>query len=194
MAKAPFVADVMRSRRVCRSFAPTPLPEGWLDHAIIDAERAPTAGATAVRRLRVVDVAGGNEAFWQAAWPTRDRTNDPERFAAPAIVVAVADRGAYEQRYARVDKQIVDGAGNVQSAIDRWPTDFSITDAAFAAYGLLLLAEADGIGAWFFGVDGSAVSALLELPLGMVVIGAVALGYAAVGYAADQDRLNHMSS
>ena len=69
-------ADVVRRRRMTRSFKPDPLPDGLLEQFVDLANRAPSAGKTQGWHL-VVLVGTRTALFWDAALPAERR--DPSR-------------------------------------------------------------------------------------------------------------------
>jgi nitroreductase len=115
--------------------------------------------------------------FWQTtdaeAWfaDRRDGVLD-----APVIVLPIADPQAYTSRYAEADK-----AGHGLDLAENWPVPFWLTDAAMAVQNLLLLVEAQRLGALYFGIfrNTDVLLADLGVPEGMLSVGAVALGHRA---------------
>ena len=86
------LADVVRRRRMTRSFAPDPLPPGLLDEIIDLAARAPSAGKT--QGWHVVALEGEETSrFWDITLPPmrRGRFKWQRLLDAPAILLPLAD-------------------------------------------------------------------------------------------------------
>ena len=97
-----------------------------------------TSSSSPARRRQVLETTGAEA--WFAA--TREGV-----LHAPVIILPVADPRAYTSRYAEPDKisHGLDDAAN-------WPVPFWLTDTAMAVQNLLLLAEAQRLGALYFGI------------------------------------------
>ena len=113
-------ADVVRRRRMVRDYDPDrPVPpevrERLLEHAI----RAPSAGFSQGWAFLVLETAEERDRFWAAttsggapdAWLTRMRR-------APLLVVPLANKAAYLDRYAEPDK------GWTDRDEARWPVPY----------------------------------------------------------------------
>lgn len=160
-----------------RRFAATPLDVREVEGLLDLARRAPSAGFSQGVHFMVLsgdDVA----AFWAATgagewFASRDR-DGPGVLDAPVIVVPVAVAAEYTARYAAPDK-----AGHGLEDAANWPVPFWLTDTAMAVQNLLLLAEARGLGALYFGIFRNAEQYLASLgaPAGAQAVGAVALGH-----------------
>jgi len=169
-------AEVVRRRRMVRSYADRPVEAAVLDRVVATALRGPSAGFTQGTSLLVL--AGPSEVagFWAA-------TSEPDASSrwldgmrgAPAVVVVWADEGAYRDRYAETDKSAADQGFDVPW----WHVD-----AGMAALLLLQACVDEGLGACFFGVPGrswGALRAAYDVPVGLVPTGAVTVGHAADG-------------
>ncbi|MFN8024500.1 MAG: nitroreductase family protein [Acidimicrobiales bacterium] len=168
--------DVVRRRRMCRSFRPDPVDPSLVDHLVDLASRAPSAGKTQGWHLVVLE-GGETDRFWRHAFPAerRDGFRWPGLFRAPLIVLPFADPDAYSARYAEPDKARTGlGAGP-----EAWPTPYWTVDASMSVMTLLLAAEDAGLGALLFAVfSGEAeVRAELGVPDGLQLLGAIALGW-----------------
>jgi nitroreductase len=95
------------------------------------------------------------------------------------LVLVVVDPQAYVQRYAADDKAST-GLGHASAD---WPVPYWFVDGGAAVMGMLLAAEAAGLGALFFGQfdHESAVAAEFGVPDGCRSVGTVALGWPAPG-------------
>lgn len=177
--------EVLRRRRMTRRFSPETLPPQLLDRLLDAARRAPSAGFAQGLDLLVLTSSAARERFWalasEASW--RERSAEAAGLlAAPAIVLPLADPGAYLARYGEPDKA---GSGLAGLPPAAWPQPYWLVDAAFATHALLLAAEAEGLGALFFRLHGEEPEVLegLGVPPGRRAIGALALGRRAPGEA-----------
>ncbi len=169
---------VMRRRMVRHYQADRPVSVETINELLRLAVRAPSAGHTQGWRFLVLPDITSCESFWNAtvdpsqprnAWLDRLRT-------APALVVCLAEKDAYLDRYAEPDK------GWTDRSEDRWPIPYWYTDTAMAAMILLLGAEQAELGACFFGVPRprwDALRSAFNIPAGLDPVGVVSLGYAA---------------
>ena len=117
--------------------------------------------------------------FWDHTLPV-DRRADfawPGLLDAPMILLPLADPGAYVERYAEPDKRTT-GLGE---GVEAWPVPYWTVDTSFAVMTLLLAAEAQGLGALFFGVfRGEAeLRTALGIPADLELLGALAIGWPA---------------
>lgn len=167
------VEAVIRRRRMTREFSNDPLDRQLVADLVDTARRAPSAGYS--QGVHFVVLTGDAVArFWQTtdaeAWfaMTQDGV-----LRAPVIVLPVADPNAYTSRYAETDK-----AGHGLEIAVNWPVPFWLTDTAMAVQNLLLLAEAQRLGALYFGIfrDVDVLFADLGVPASMLSVGAVAIG------------------
>ncbi len=167
------IARVIRRRRMTRGFDDRPLPVGLLDELLDLARRAPSAGYS--QGVHFLVLTGDELAAWWAATVEPDWV---EAIAAgigtaQALVIPVADPDAYTQRYSEPDKL---AAGLSDAAA--WIVPFWLTDAAMATQNLLLLLEANGLGALYYGLSRErAALATLGVPPSTQPLGAVAIGY-----------------
>lgn len=173
-------ADVVRRRRMTRSFEPRPLPPGLLDELIDLAARAPSAGKT--QGWHVVSLEGQETArFWDITLPPmrRGRFKWQGLLDAPVILLPFADAKAYTDRYSEPDKAAT-GLGAGPAA---WPVPYWTIDASMSVMTILLAAEDAGLGALFFGVFKGERELRQELgvPPGLELLGAIALGHPAEG-------------
>lgn len=167
--------DVVRTRRMVRSYRADPVDPGALDRMLDAARRGPSAGyaqglhfvvlTDAADRLRLAElcdepryVAGGFE-----PWVSR----------APVHIVPCVRQADYEERYAAPDK-----AHSARPA--DWAVPFWWVDAGAGLMLLLLAAVDEGLAAGLLAVDDSpALRQLLGLPDGVTPLGVVTVGHAA---------------
>lgn len=175
MAAVEFDA-VLARRRMCRDFLDRPIDAAVLDRVLRRAGRAPSAGGTQGWALVVLEGAGETGHFWdldaEPAWLAAPTL--PGLLRAPVVVVPVAGRQAYLDRYAEPDKVALG-----RDRPEGWPAPYWTIDAAFATMLLLLGAVEEGLGALFFALHGPPADTLagLGVPEGWEAIGAVALGW-----------------
>ena len=169
------LGEVLRRRRMVRRFEPGPLPAEVLDRILHSATRAPSAGFSQGLDLLVIEGGDAVRGFWRT---TADpRFDKPYSSAEPPVIVLVlADKQAYLDRYAAPDK-----AGLGMDVEEGWPVPYWDMDAAMAVMLMLLTAVDEGVGAWWFGVFHGADALLRDLgvPPGRRLVGAVALGWPA---------------
>jgi nitroreductase len=172
-------ADVIRGRRMVRSFRTDPVDPAALGRILDAARRAPSAGYAQGVELLVLEGVEETERFWACTFTPegRERFRWQGLFDAPVIVIPFAHAATYLARYAEPDKSTT-GLGE---SADRWPVPFWLTDAAMAAENLLLAVVDEGLGALFFGIfsDVSDLRATFGVPDGFEPIGAIALGHPA---------------
>ena len=167
--------DVVRRRRMVRTFDDRPLPPEVVERILANGVRAPSAGFTQGSAFLVLQGTDETGRFWVACPPpegSRARIRWPGVLRAPLVVVVLADEGAYRRRYAEDDKaasQLADGP---------WPVPYWHVDAGFAALLMLLTAVDAGLGALFFGVsDHDGLRREFGIPDDRVPVGAVAVGH-----------------
>jgi nitroreductase len=171
-------ADLVRTRRMVRAFQDNrPVDPAVLDRVLETAGRAPSAGNTQGWSFVVLE--GDDTAkFWDVTLPSERRESFRFRplLDAPVIILPLASRDAYLTRYSEPDKEATGLADP-----SRWPVPYWQIDTAFATMLLLLAAQAEGLGALFFGVFRNAEKLLasLDVPGGYELIGAIALGHPA---------------
>lgn len=166
--------QVVRKRRMVRAFDARPIPPDLLQRILENAQRGPSAGHTQGYAFLVLEGDGETQRYWNAVLPVarRERFPWPGLLCAPLLIIPLADKQAYLERYAEADKQrpLGDAGG--------WPTPYWHIDAGFAALLMLLTATDAGLGALFFSVaDIAAFRNAFGVPDRLHPIGAIALGY-----------------
>lgn len=155
-------AEVVRRRRMVRRFDGRPVPRDRLERVLDVARRGPSAGWSQGTEFVVLEGPEQAAPFWEA----------------PVVVLPLANKQAYLDRYSLPDK-----AGRDMDREEGWPVPYWEVDTAFATMLLLLAAVDEGLGALFFGLFDDKEEAVLSLgvPDGYRAIGGVALGWPAPG-------------
>jgi len=173
-------AEVVRRRRMVRTFTDRPVERPVLDGVLDAGRRAPSAGFSQGTALVVLEGAAQTGPFWTLTAPPTAGTASGGRWDrlrhAPVVVVPLAHRQAYLDRYAEPDKAPL----GLQRE-DAWSVPYWLVDTAFATMAILLAATDAGLGALFFSLGGGEAELLAHLgvPAGFEPIGAVALGWPA---------------
>ena len=167
--------DVVRRRRMVRTFDDRPLAPDVVERILANGARAPSAGFTQGWSFLVLEGPEETGRFWAASPPppgNRARTRWPGVLRAPLLVVVLADEAAYRRRYAEPDKAasgLADGP---------WPVPYWHVDAGFAALLMLLTAVDAGLGALFFAVsDHDGLRHDFGVPDEWTPVGVVAVGH-----------------
>jgi len=166
--------EVVRRRRMVRNFDSRPLPAELLERVLANALRGPSAGFTQGAELLVLEGPVETGRYWDACFPAHRRSGFrwPGVLQAPVLIVPLASREAYLDRYAEADK------GWIDRDPARWEVAYWDVDAAFATLLALLSAVDAGLGALFFRVfDPEALRAEFAIPERFVPVGTVALGF-----------------
>src|SRR6185436_1593768 len=171
-------AEVVRARRMTRSFDTRPVPPALLDHLVDLASRAPSAGKTQGWHLVVLE---GPETsrFWDITLPPmrRGAFRWKRLLEAPVIAIPLADPRAYVERYSEADKR----ASGLGAGTEAWPAPYWTVDTSMSVMTMLLAAEDVGLGALFFGIfrGERELRRALGIPPVMQILGAIALGFPA---------------
>jgi nitroreductase len=170
--------EVVRRRRMVRAYrADRPVPTDVLERALEHATRAPSAGFSQGWDFLVLTEPADRQRFWDVT--AEDGEPDPwlaGMRTAPALVICLADRERYLERYAEPDK------GWTDRDQARWPVPYWDVDTGMAALLILLTAVDEGLGGCFFGVPPgrhAAVLAAFGVPADRRVVGVVSLGHPA---------------
>jgi nitroreductase len=182
----PTFQEVLRRRRMVRQFDQRPLQRELLDQILESARHAPSAGFSQGFDFVVLDKPDLVSRFWEI-------TNDPDfpnppdfdATAATVIVLPLANKAAYLQRYSRPDKIAF---GLTDEA--RWPVKFWEVDTAMAIMLILLAATDLGVGALYFGITHGEEDLLRELgvPEDHKLLGVIGLGHRASDEVVDLTR------
>ncbi|MBW9204370.1 nitroreductase family protein [Mumia sp. zg.B17] len=172
--------DVVRRRRMVRAYDGRPVPRALVDRMLEHATHAPSAGFSQGWAFLVLDSPEDVTRFWEATTPP-DRAAAPSRWqrgmrTAPVVIVPLAHKDAYLERYAEPDK------GWTDRDEARWAVPYWYVDTAMASLLILLTAVDEGLGACFFGIPPTRTAAFRStfgVPEAYDPIGAVTVGYRA---------------
>ncbi|WP_425955954.1 nitroreductase family protein [Xylanimonas sp. McL0601] len=181
--------DVVRRRRMVRSFTDEPLAPEQVERILANAVRGPSAGFTQGWAFLVLETPEDRERFWTAATPpTSSRDLSTWRSGlrrAPLLVVPMASRDAYLRRYAERDKagaRLATPGSWTPEDEARWPVPYWHVDVGMASLLMLQTAVDLGLGACFFGIGGPerpAFHAAFGVPSEWDPTGVVAVGHPA---------------
>src|SRR5260370_7858973 len=97
--------DVVRKRRMERSFEARLLPGDVVERILSNALRAPSAGFSQGWAFLVLEGPEQTRTYWDAVGPgDRDSFRFQELYNAPLLVVCLSNKAAYLARYAEPDK------------------------------------------------------------------------------------------
>jgi nitroreductase len=168
--------DVVRKRRMVRSFERRALAPAVVERILRNAQRAPSAGFSQGWAFLVFEGEAETARYWDAVGPDdRAGFSWQELFNAPLLIVCLSHKAAYLDRYAEADK------GWTDRSEAHWPAPYWDIDTGMAAMLILLTAVDAGLGALFFGVPPEKIATLRQtfgVPAELHPIGTVAIGYA----------------
>jgi nitroreductase len=170
--------DVVRKRKMVRSFEDRPLPREVVDRILANAQRAPSAGFSQGWAFLVLEGPEQTARYWDALWPPERRAEFgwADMFKAPLLVVCLSHKLAYLRRYAEDDK------GWKDMDEKRWPVPYWDIDTGMAAMLILLTAVDAGLGAVFFGIsDQAKFRETFGVPDELTAVGTIAIGHAKAG-------------
>lgn len=172
--------DVVRRRRMVRTYTDEPVDPAAVDRMLTNALRAPSAGFSQGWGFLLLDTPEDVELFWRTTAPD----GPPSRWlramsGAPVVVVPHADPAAYRERYAQPDKSRPGTAGSEGSP---WAVPYWYVDAGMACLLVLQTAVDEGLGACFFGIPAertAAYRAAFGVPEHLEPVGAITVGHPA---------------
>lgn len=177
--------EVIKRRKMIRAFTGEPLAPGTADRLLRAASRAPSAGFSQGYSFLVLEGAGQAAPLWEICYAAAPQAGDREAEArelaevaalsrAPLVIVPLASKDVYLDRYAQPDK------GWTDRDEARWPVPYWYIDTGFAALLVLLAVVDEGLGAVFFGIPPAQIPPFRErfgVPAEWTPIGAVAVGH-----------------
>jgi nitroreductase len=167
-------SEVVRRRRMVRHYTDQALAPEVVERVLANALRAPSAGFSQGWAFLVLTDPSDRARFWPFV-PTRVEQT-PTMQDAPLVVVPLAHKAAYLERYAEPDK------GWEDRAESRWPAPYWYIDTGMAALLMLLTAVDEGLGACLFGIMPEHIDpfrAEFGIPAEYAPIGGVTIGYRA---------------
>jgi nitroreductase len=167
-------SEVIRRRRMVRHYSSRPLAPEVIERVLASALRAPSAGFSQGWAFLALTDPADRGRFWPFA-PTRVEQT-PTMQDAPLVVVPLAHKAAYLERYAEPDK------GWEDRAEARWPAPYWYIDTGMAALLMLLTAVDEGLGACFFGIMPENLEPFMAefgIPAEYAPIGGITVGYRA---------------
>jgi len=172
--------EVVRRRRMIRRFGPDPVTGETLDRMLTNATHAPSAGFSQGWAFLRLDTPADVDHFWTATMPDPEAENDwlDGMRTAPALIVPMANKEIYLDRYAERDK------GWSDRDESRWPVPYWHIDTGMASLLILQTAVDEGLGACFFGIPPERIPAFREafgVPGDYTPIGAIAIGHPVTG-------------
>ncbi len=172
--------DVVLRRRMVRDFSDRPVAGALLEQLVANATRIPSAGFSQGFAFVVLTDPGQRRMFWETTsgpeW--RGESESTALTRAPVVILPLAHKHAYLDRYALPDKIHTPLSGE-----EHWPVPYWDIDTGFGVMLILLTAVELGLGALFFGIfqGEKALMDTLGVPEGYRPIGAIALGYPTPG-------------
>jgi nitroreductase len=172
--------DVVLRRRMVRDFSDEQVARPVLDQLMANATRIPSAGFSQGFAFVVLTDPGQRRLFWETTsgpeW--RGESESAPLTRAPVVILPLAHKQAYLDRYALPDKAHTPLSGEAH-----WPAPYWDIDTGFGVMLLLLSAVDLGLGALFFGIfqGAEALMDALGVPEGYHPIGAVAVGHPTPG-------------
>jgi nitroreductase len=176
-------SEVIKRRKMVRAFTPEPLAPGVADRLLRAANRAPSAGFSQGYSFLVLEGSEQSAPLWELLY--RDVASASAMEAAlqamvaamsraPLVIVPLACKDVYLDRYARTDK------GWTDRDESRWPVPYWYIDTGFTALLILLAAVDEGLGAAFFGIEPVIIPQFrtrFGVPEQWMPIGTVAVGH-----------------
>ena len=162
--------EVVRRRRMVRTFTGEPVPAACLTRILGNAVRGPSAGFSQGQSFLVLTEEADRSKFWEMGG---DAISESAQ-TAPLVIVPLSCKRVYLERYAQPDK------GWTDKDEARWPVPFWHIDTGMAAMLQLLTAVDEGLGAFYFGIIPEQVQPFRDaygVPPEYEPIGAVAIGY-----------------
>ena len=172
--------DVVRQRRMVRDFSDEPVARPLVEQLVANGTRIPSAGYSQGFAFVVLTDPGQRRLFWETTsgpeW--RGESESLPLTRAPVVILPLAHKQAYLDRYALPDK-----VHTPLSHEEHWPVPYWDIDCGFGVMLILLTAVELGLGALFFGIfQGEKILMdALGVPEGYRPIGAIAVGHPTPG-------------
>ncbi len=172
--------QVVQRRRMVRDFSDEPVDRRLLEQLMANATSAPSAGYSQGFAFVVLTDPAQRRLFWETTsgpeW--RGESQSEALTRTPVVIVPLAHKQAYLDRYALPDK-----AHTPLAREEHWPAPYWDIDTGFGVLLILLSAVDLGLGALFFAIfqGQQALMEALGVPAGYRPIGAIALGHPTPG-------------
>jgi nitroreductase len=171
-------SEVVRRRRMVRSFTQKAISADAIETMLSNAVRAPSAGFSQGWAFLVLDDPGDVADFWRVTTPP-ERAGDSSAWlsgmrTAPLIIVPMASESIYRDRYEERDK------GATPRSEQQWAAPYWHIDTGMASLLILQTAVDLGLGACFFGIPKTQHEAFRNAfgaPATFEPIGAIAVGH-----------------
>jgi nitroreductase len=175
------LSEVVRRRRMVRTYTDEPVDPAVVTRMLENAIRSPSAGFSQGWAFLLLDEPEDLARFWTATTPEPSSGSTPSPWLegmrrAPVVVVALACKSAYLDRYAEPDK------GWTDRDETRWPVPYWHVDTGMASLLMLLTAVDEGLGACFFGIPTERVGVFRDafgVPEDHMPVGAITVGHPA---------------
>jgi nitroreductase len=176
-------SEVVKHRKMVRAFTSEPLAPGVTGRLLRAANRAPSAGFSQGYSFLVLEGSEQSAPLWEILRQDAASTAATEAAVAammtamsraPLVIVPLACKDVYLDRYARSDK------GWTDRDESRWPVPYWYIDTGFTALLILLAAVDEGLGAAFFGIQPELIPQFrtrFGVPEQWTPIGAIAVGH-----------------
>ena len=174
---------MIKRRKMVRAFTPEPLAPGVTDRLLRAGNRAPSAGFSQGYSFLVLEGSEQSAPLWEILHQDVASAGATQAAAAammaatsraPLVIVPLACKDVYLDRYARSDK------GWTDRDESRWPVPYWYIDTGFTALLILLAAVDEGLGAAFFGIQPELIPQFrtrFGVPEQWTPIGAIAVGH-----------------
>jgi nitroreductase len=170
-------SDLVRKRRMVRSFTDEPVPPDVVRRIVDTARRGPSAGYSQGVEFVVVTDPATRQKIAAPAQAVLDISGHQNFVAqAPVHVVICVSPEVYKARYREPDKMTV--VADVDDDV-LWAVPYWYQDAGSALMLLLLAALDEGISAAFVGPDADLLHRLLGIPEDYIPVGIALLGHEA---------------
>jgi nitroreductase len=148
-------SEVIKRRKMVRAFTGEPLAPDLSGRLLRAANRAPSAGFSQGYSFLVLEGAAQTAPLWELFYEDASHAGPREAeeraelaalSPAPLVIVTLASKDMYLDRYARPDK------GWEDRDESHWPVPYWYIDTGFTALLILLAVVDEGLGAVFFGI------------------------------------------
>jgi nitroreductase len=161
-----------------RNFTDAPVATAQRDRILANALHAPSAGFSQGWAFLVLEEQADRHRFWSATGGDQEAPDEwlTGMQRAPLLVVPMAHKDAYLDRYAEPDK------GWTDRDESRWPVPYWHIDTGMASLLMLLTVVDEGLAACFFGIPPERIARFRDafaVPASYQPIGALAIGHGA---------------